>query len=380
MSEILSKSDLLKRQAELLGLTMDAVFTDEQAKEVLQGKITDAYLVKMKLEIDNKTGIILILTSSIRKHIMEIYCVIGSSPIFRRIRTFADYVQISTDLADIGKTEGMDAGVSDMVGRIVYRLFTKEKLDEFLPMWEKKDPSRLAELLEPAIMAGAKAGKAKIQAEIDKISSAKFRFENPMKGTIQPIPKPVEETVLAADLSHSSKPQNNEPTAMDRQIQQLKEGYAKEVTMKTVISPISGVEFDNLVVGQEILFRVPTETEEGRANASLLGLVGEDGKISKEPIIGKFRGIAGSKNEYHIFAEGPNQYLFHSIEESPVKVAVPKPVANTSAASLDKAGAAAAAKKRTAEVQKSNGNLYSLIGVLVALVLIAFLIFIMTAF
>lgn len=130
MSEIVSKSDLLKRQAELLGLTMDAVFTDEQAKEVLQGKITDAYLVKMKFEIDNKTGIILILTSSIRKHIMEIYCVIGSSPIFRRIRTFADYVQISTDLADIGKSEGMDTALSEMVGRIVHRVFTKEKLED----------------------------------------------------------------------------------------------------------------------------------------------------------------------------------------------------------------------------------------------------------
>jgi hypothetical protein len=377
MSEILSKSDLLKRQAELLGLTMDAVFTDEQAKEVLQGKITDSYLVKMKIELDNKTGIILILTSSIRKHIMEIYCVIGNSPIFRRIRTFADYVQISTDLADIGKTEGMDSGVSDMIGRIVYRLFTKEKLDEFLPMWEKKDPSRLAELLEPAIVTGAKAGKVKVQAEIDKISSAKFRYENPMKGTISPIPKPVDDVPPAPDLSTAPKTPG-ELSPIDRQIQQLRQGFTKEITMKTVISPINGIEFDNLVLGQEILFRVPTETQEGMANASLLGLVDEEGKVSKEPIIGKFRGIASAKNEYHIFAEGPNQYLFHSTEESPVKVAVPKPVITTQM--TDKAGLAAAAKKRTAEVQKSNGNLYAMIGVFVALVLIAFLVFILTAF
>jgi|GEM_PF-1211825 len=379
MSEIVSKTELLKRQAELLGLTMDAVFTDEQAKEVLQGKITDAYLVKMKIEVDNKTGIILILTSSIRKHIMEVYCVIGSSPIFRRIRTFADYGQISTDLADIGKTEGMDAGLSETVGRIVYRLFTKEKLDEFLPMWEKKDPSRLSELLEPAIVSGARAGKVKVQAEIDKISSAKFRYENPMKGSITPIPKPVDEMPVGPDLSNAPKTPAGELSAIDRQIQMLRTGFTKEVSMKTVISPISGVEFDNLVIGQEILFRVPTETQEGLANASLLGLIDEDGKISKEPIVGKFKGIASAKNEYHIFAEGPNQYLFHSIEESPVKIAVPKPVPNPNV-SNDRASATAAAKKRTAEVQRSNGNLYALIGVLVALVLIAFLIFIVTAF
>jgi hypothetical protein len=374
MSEIVSKSDLLKRQAELLGLTMDAVFTDEQAKEVLQGKITDAYLVKMKFEIDNKTGIILILTSSIRKHIMEIYCVIGSSPIFRRIRTFADYVQISTDLADIGKSEGMDTALSEMVGRIVHRVFTKEKLDEFLPVWEKKDPSRLSDLLEPAIVAGAKAGRVKLQAEVDKISSAKFRYENPMKGIVLPIPKPVDE-MPAPDLGSVPKTPVGELSAIDRQIQQLRQGYSKEVTMKTVISPISGVEFDNLVVGQEILFRVPTETQEGMANASLLGIIDEAGNISKEPLVGKFRGIASTKNEYHIFAEGPNQYLFHSIEEHPVKIAVPKPVIAQSANEK----ISQANKKKPPEPVKS-GNLYSLIGVFVALLLIAFLIFVLTAF
>ncbi len=377
MSEISSKSDILKRQAELLGLTMDAVFTDEQAKEVLQGKITDSYLVKIKLEIDNKTGIILILTSSIRKHIMEIYCVIGNSPIFRRIRAFADYAQISTDLADIGKSEGMDRTISDTVGRIVYKAFTKEKLDEFLPMWEKKDPSRLTDLLEPAIQSGAKFGKTKIQAEIDKISSAKFRYENPMKGIVLPVPKPVDDIPAAPDITTTTKSPIGELTAMDRQIQQLRAGFTKEIQMKTVISPISGIEFDNLVIGQEILFRVPTETQEGMANASLLGLVDETGKVSKEPIIGKFRGIAGAKNEYHIFAEGPNQYLFHSIEESPVKVAVPKPVVNTPIPSEKNV---TAVKKKPTEAQKSSGNLYYMIGVLIALVLIAFVIFLVTAF
>jgi hypothetical protein len=377
MAEPASKTDLLKRQADLMGLTMDSVFTDDQAKEVLQGKITDAYLVKMKFEIDNKTGIILILTSSIRKHIMEIYVVIGNSPIFRRIRTFADYVQISTDLADIGKTEGMDPAISETVGRIIYRTFTKEKLEEFLPVWEKKDPSRLSELLEPAIVNGTKAGRVKLVAEIDKISSAKFRYENPMKGIILPIPKPLDEMPAAPDLSSAPAMPTGELSAIDRQIQQLRQGFTKEVTMKTVISPISGVEFDNLVVGQEILFRIPTETAEGMANASLLGAIDETGKISKEPLVGKFKGIASAKNEYHIFAEGPNQYLFHSIEESPVKVAVPKAL-TASAQNTDKSGGSgtASAKKKTAEAPKT-GNLYSLIGAFVALILIALLIFIL---
>ncbi|MDZ4728046.1 MAG: hypothetical protein SH817_17970 [Leptospira sp.] len=378
MSELNSKSELLKRQAELLGLTMDAVFTDEQAKEVLQGKITDSYLVKIKVDLDNKTGIILILTSSIRKHIMEVYSVIGNSPIFRRIRPFADHVQISTDLSDIGKSEdGYDQAVSEAVGRIVYKLLTKEKLDEFLPLWEKKDPSRLPEMFEPAILNGIKAGKVKLQAEVDKISSAKFRFENPMKGTISPIVKPPEESTPEPEVSSTPK-SPAELTSVDRQIQQMRQGYPKEIMMKTVISPISGVDFDNLVVGQEILFRVMADTPDGATNAGLLGALDDEGKISKEPIVGKFRGIASAKNEYHLFAEGPNQYLLHSIEESPVKVAVPKP-ATASNNSGDKS-TVAIPKKKLPEVPKGNGNLYSLIGAFVALILIAFLIFIMTAF
>ncbi|GBF51105.1 hypothetical protein LPTSP4_26360 [Leptospira ryugenii] len=378
MSELHSKSDLLKRQAELLGLTMEAVFTDEQAKEVLQGKITDAYLVKIKMDLDNKTGIILILASSIRKHILEVYSVFGSSTIFRRIRPFADFFQISTDLADIGKSsDGYDAQISESVGRIVYRFFTKEKLEEFLPLWEKKDPSRLSDQIEPLVLNGMKAGKAKLQAEIDKLSSAKFRFDNPMKGSISPIEKPQEEVAPAPELSSAPKAPT-EMSSLERQIQLFRQNAQREIPVNTVISPISGVDFDNLLVGQEILFRIPPDHPDALPNATALGALDKEGKVSKEPIVGKFKGIASAKNEYHIFAEGPNQILLHSIEESPVKVATPKAIASVGS-NQDKSGQVALPKKKPAEPQKT-GNLYSLIGVFVALILIAFLVFILTAF
>ncbi|BDA77282.1 hypothetical protein LPTSP3_g02120 [Leptospira kobayashii] len=377
MSDTQPKTELLKRQADMMGLTMDAVFTDEQAKEVLQGKITDSYLIKLKLDIDNKNGMLLILVSSIRKHIMEIYSVVGTSQIFRRIRTFADYVQISQDLADIGKSGGMDLALSENVGRALHRIFTKETLDEFLPLWQKKDPSRLPDLIEPAIINATKATRVKIQAEIDKLSSAKFRYENPMKGTINPVAKPEDDAPPAAPeaVDPTAVPagavRSGDMTPIDRQMEQFRAGFGKELRMKTVISPISGVDFDDLMEGQEILFRVPLDTAEGMTNANLLGLIDEDGNVAKAPIVGKFLGIASSKNEYHIFAEGPNNYLFHSIEEHPVKVAIPK-IAGAASSTKQKSGGA---KKK--QESSGGGTLYTLIGIFAAIILIGFLIFVM---
>lgn len=384
MSELSSKADQLKRQADLLGLTREAVFTDEQAKEVLQGKITDGYLVKVKIDLDSLNGMVLILVSSIRKHVMELYAVVGTSATFRRIRTFADHIQISTDLGDIGKTGGYDPAISENIGRAVHRVFTKEKLEELLPLWQKKDPSHIAEILEAPILTATKGRNIKLQAEVDKISTAKFRYENPMKGVILPIPKPEDESASAQDASVpsiSTEPPKGEGSALDRQIAQFRTAFPKELNMKTVISPINGVEFDNLIEGMEILFRVPTETPEGLTNAQILGLIDEEGKIKKDPVVGKFLGIAANKTEYHIFAEGPNQYLLHSVEEHPVKVAIPKPAAAASGTGNKAVGAQTQKKKvgagQTQESKSSGANLFMLMGAFITIVLIGVLIFVM---
>lgn len=382
MSELSSKADQLKRQADLIGLTREAVFTDEQAKEVLQGKITDGYLVKVKIDLDSLNGMVLILVSSIRKHVMELYAVVGTSPTFRRIRTFADHVQISTDLGDIGKTGGYDPAISENIGRAVHRAFTKEKLEELLPLWQKKDPSHIAEILEMPILTATKGRNIKLQAEVDKLSTAKFRYENPMKGVILPIPKPEDESPSAKDASVpgvSTEPAKGELSSLERQIAQYRASFPKELNMKTVISPINGVEFDNLVEGMEILFRVPTETPEGLTNAQILGLIDEEGKITKDPVVGRFLGIAGSKTEYHIFAEGPNQYLLHSVEEHPVKVAIPKPAAMATP-SKGSAGQTTKKKVGNAPAQESKGsgaNLFMLMGAFITIVLFGVLIFVM---
>jgi len=326
-----AKSDQLKKQTEILSLTMDAVFTEEQAKDVVAGKITDSYLVKMKLDIDGNTGMILVIASSFRKSILDLYCVVGNATIYRRLRPFSDFAQLSQDLADIAKANAIDKPLSDLLGQTLLRVFTKDKLEEFLILWQKKNPSRLSEFAEPALQASTNASKIKIQAEVDKISYGRFRFQNPMQGLVFPIAKqnteiPKEEGKDSTGLDLTNLGESSgEKTPLERQIDQFRKGFQRELPLKTYISPVSGVDFDSLIEGQEILFTIPMDSSETKSIGNLLGWMEEDGSVSKQPIPAKYLGIASVKNEYHIFAQGPNGILFHSQEEQPVKVGVVNP-------------------------------------------------------
>lgn len=326
-----AKSDQLKKQTEILSLTMDAVFTEEQAKDVVAGKITDSYLVKMKLDIDGNTGMILVIASSFRKSILDLYCVVGNATIYRRLRPFSDFAQLSQDLADIAKANAIDKPLSDLLGQTLLRVFTKDKLEEFLILWQKKDPSRLSEFAEPALQASTNASKIKIQAEVDKISYGRFRYQNPMQGLVFPIAKqnteiPKEEGKDSTGLDLTNLGESSgEKTPLERQIDHFRKGFQRELPLKTYISPVSGVDFDSLIEGQEILFTIPMDSSETKSIGNLLGWMEEDGSVSKQPIPAKYLGIASVKNEYHIFAQGPNGILFHSQEEQPVKVGVVNP-------------------------------------------------------
>jgi hypothetical protein len=57
--------------------------------------------------------------------------------------------------------------------------------------------------------------------------------------------------------------------------------------------------------------------------AKQLGAVDSEGK--NRPVIGQFlKLVTGEKNEFHIFAKGPQGVLLRAFEERPVKLAVPK--------------------------------------------------------
>ncbi|MCC5814396.1 MAG: hypothetical protein JJT78_06540 [Leptospira sp.] len=306
-------SDKLKNQAEMMNLALESVLSEDQAREVLNGRLEDAFLLKAKVDVENRSGAILVLFSIHRKKILELYSLFGNSPILRKIRTFEDYQQFSLDFIEVQNSGGLDSSLSDMIGQSIHSDFDTKTIESFLPAWEKKDVTNTTLTLEQSLMKHLRANRVKVVAEVDQISSIKFRHKNPMQGIVAPI-LPVlpdeEEEVVKSD---------EDLLPFERQINDLTKQYSKTILCETMLSPMNGVEFDDLIDGQEILFKIPYSSPGEKAQAQALGCVDTQGKLL--PLKAKFISIIKGEGEYHIFAKGPSNTVIHSIEENPVRVA-----------------------------------------------------------
>ena len=308
------QEDKLKQQAELINIAMESVLNEDQARELIQGKIEDAYLFKINVDIENRTGCATVLLSSYKNEIIEIYSVFGDNPRLKKIRTFEDIFQFSHDMAEACKEGGINQSLSDSVGRSIYRKLDKNFILSVRTMLESLDAQKFINFFKEAIVAELKVQKVKVQLDMEKTSSIKVRTANPLNGILSPVARPVDESVV--------KEATEEKSAIDRQRELIEKGYTNIIECKTVLSPVAGVEFDDLREKQKILFNLPVESETQRIMAKQLGGVDKDG--NKKPVVGEFIQIASAKGEYYIYAKGPGGVLLRSFEEGPVRIAVPK--------------------------------------------------------
>ncbi|WCL49316.1 hypothetical protein [Leptospira sp. GIMC2001] len=324
MAEQENSQNKLKSQAEQINLALDSVLSEDQAKELINGRIEDAFVMKAKVDIDNRSGVVMILFSTYKKKILELYSLIGNSPILRKIRTFEDYQQLSLDFVEVTNAGGIDTALSEIVGQAIYSMYNTDVIGSFLPFWEKKDTTNSILMMEQNVQKKVKATRVKIAAEVDKVSSVKFRYKNIMIGTVAPIKPPIEDE--AFNSSEEGLPEGEldgeEMAPYERLIDNVAKRYSRMLECETMLSPVAGVEFDDLVEGQEILFRLPYQTSQEKATAQALELVDSEGKL--KPLIGKFISIVYGDDSYHILAEGPSNTVIRSIEERPVRVATPK--------------------------------------------------------
>ncbi|NCN10102.1 MAG: hypothetical protein GW938_09695 [Leptospira sp.] len=309
--------DQLKVQAEQINIALESVNNEDQAKELINGRIQDAFLLKIKVDVENRAGMLMVLISMYKKRILEVYCLIGNSPLLRKIHTFEDFQQLSRDFVEVINAGGVDTSVSDMVGRSVYKSLVTSFIEQSIPAWEKRDATNTINLLQQSIIKHVKVNRVKLTAEVERISSVKFRYKNPMQGIVSPVIPPLNEDEEAA-----LKEEQRELLPFEKLIDATVKGYSRELNCESILSPVSGVEFDDLVEGQEILFKLPFSTPDDKTTAKALDVVDKDGNLL--PIIGKFITIVNGKSEYHILAEGPANTVLHSIEERPVRIATPK--------------------------------------------------------
>jgi hypothetical protein len=327
-------------------MALESVLTEDQAIKLLNHQIKDAWLLKLRIDLENKTGVLVCLISKFRENILQIFSVFGNSPTITRIRTFEDQHQILGDMIEALKTGTHDKGVSETIGRVIYRTFDKESLQKLMPEWEKHDKDNTTIHLENSISQNMKTKNIQIQMDVEAISSIEFRTNNPLAAKISPVINPLLD--LPSNNSGSGTSQTSTPSStatspttsgslptvpeksdVDRKIEELEAGFSRIISCKTVLAPAHGIEFSQLKKNQKLLFQLPFKTEADKETAKRLDAVSDKGEL--KPIIGDFfQIIEGKKNEYHIYARGPYGVLLRAFEERPVRIAIPKDEKNLS--------------------------------------------------
>ncbi|MBM9500063.1 hypothetical protein JWG44_07350 [Leptospira sp. 201903071] len=345
----------LQEQANLMNLALESVVTEDQAVELIQGKIRDAFLLKIRIDIENRSGAVVALVTKYKNEVIEIYSLFSNSSLIRKIRSFEDSAAFALDMVEAAKSEPFDPGLSDSIGRIVYSKLTKAVLETSYPNWERNDASSLVNILENQIKTSLKVNIVRIQADVEYISSLKFRAKNVFTGVIPPVNRPAEEPAIG------QVPESQEKTPVQRQIEQFKRPFGRVVVAKTVLSPVGGIDFDDLSEGDKLLFQLPMGSMDEKAMAKTLG--GYDDAGNPKNVVGEFIGIAAGKGEYHIFAKGPSGVLLQAFEERPVRLARVK-------------GKVASSTPTPTKVESGGGSLGMIIvaGVVIVLGLLVFLI------
>ncbi len=319
-------SELIESNSELMKIALESVKTEEQAIQLIEGNLLDAILVKAQVHIENRSGILLFIFSIFNGDILTLYSIFGNSPLITRIRTFEIYSQFALDTVEVVKAGGIEAGLSDRIGRAIYKNILNTSLLQNLSKINKRNYEELVNLIQNGINLELNLRTTKANLDTEKVSSIKFRTNNILTSVQKPILNPY--TATGEEEKKVTIP-NFESDAnkikTEKEINELQKEFQKVVICKTVVSPVAGIEFSALKENTKLLFLLPFQTEEEIALAKQLGAVNKEGE--NKPISGTFHRIVnGGKNEFHIFAKGPNGILFRAFEERPVRLATPKKI------------------------------------------------------
>lgn len=317
--------DEKSHQSELMKFALESVKDNEQAFQLLEGKITDAILVKAQVHIENRSGILIFPFSVFKGDILTIYSIFGNSPLIIRMRTYEKYPQFLLDTIEIVKSGGNDKALSERIARAIYKNISASSLFKTIQKVSKKNYEDLISLIQNGINLELKINTTKAIIDVEKVSSLQFRIGNPLDAVLQPVQNPynVQKEEEAKKIIVPVFETSPEKLKAEKEISEVQKEFQKIVICKTVVSPVAGLEFDALKENTKLLFLLPFQTEEEIEFAKQVGAVNKDG-VNK-PILGTFyKIITSGKNEFHIFAKGPNGILLRAFEERPVRLATPK--------------------------------------------------------
>ncbi|HMV78940.1 MAG TPA: hypothetical protein PK453_25300 [Leptospiraceae bacterium] len=308
--------ELIDNIEEKITLALQSV-PREMAQDVIENKIQDAYAIKVLVELENKNGILIAVFSSVNMKMLSMHSAAGFSSHLKKVWTFNPWKEFAGDFVTALKAGGIENGLSDRVGRSVYRALTVQNVSALVPNLDLGQKDGIISMITAELVKEMKISKISIQLDFEKVNSVGYRTENPINGLWNEVRNPFEEQVQEA------KPvQEKKKSSGYEFIDAIRERYDSIARCSSVISPLAGMEFKDLKPGQPILVQCPFKTTDEKIMARRLGAVNDKGINS--PIQAKFIDLVHTEKEYHILAEGPNKILIHIIEERPVRIAVPK--------------------------------------------------------
>jgi hypothetical protein len=321
----MSNLDVGPSGEELRKLALKSVNTEEEAERVIRGELVDAWLLKILLDVENKSGAIFVLASEVNMKILQIFSMMGTSKMIRKIRTFEKFQQFADDMLAAYREGGIESNFSERIGRTLYRLLSPDIIAAQLPNFHYNRTSEITDIIIKGVAAETKVGNIQVQIELERVNSIFFRLNNPLSGVYNEVQSPFIEMASSkiSAIGNTSKFSAIPKTKIDLAIEDLISQYKEVVKCTTVVSPVSGVNFDDLKEGQRLLFKLPFKAPEEKIKARRLGAVNPMGQLL--PVVGTFlRLIVGPKDEYHIFAKGPKGVLLRAFEERPVRLAIPR--------------------------------------------------------
>lgn len=311
---------------ELKKMALSSVNTEEEAERIIRGELVDAWLLKVILDVENKSGAILVLVSEANLKVLCIYSMMGASKVIKKIRTFEKFHQFALDMLAAYRDGGIESAMSERIGRTLYRLLTPEIISAQLPNFHYNQTRDITDILIKGIAIETKVGSIQVQIDLERVNSIFFRTNNPLQGNYNEVQNPFIEMVsskISHGTSHTSSFSAVPKTKIDLAIEDFINQYDEIVRCSTILSPAAGITFDELKEGQKLLFKLPFKAPEEKSKARRLGAVNTLGQ--PVPIVGTFlRLIVGPKDEYHIFAKGPKGVLLRAFEERPVRLAIPR--------------------------------------------------------
>lgn len=311
------KTTKLQSQVDQMNLAMDSVGSEQLANQLISQKIMDAYLFKVKVKIETRLGILLILVSTYSKKILYCYSLAGSTDTLQRFNTYEDQQRFIYNFIIISKERGVNPELSDLVGRATYYCFTEEMISQMNPSWEIKKMGDTLDLLAKKIKEISNSVNIKLEGDLEKVNSLTLRSKNRLDGLVKPVTPPIEESQISSNTNSSQQDSSNSPKDFLKKNSSL---YYGVVRVKSIISPADGIQFSQLKVSDIILCKPIIKTEEDKSLVSTISIEEVPGEIA-----GNFlRYFHTSNDEYHVFYETSNNILLHSIDSKELKVKVQK--------------------------------------------------------